>query len=143
MILTYIRKIYMMKFSKINTLVAFVTVAREGSVSRAAEALNLTQPAISHQLKRLNEETGVTLFSRTVTGLKLTRDGEALQKRAQLVLDALTEFKQSAQRRTGQVGGKVRIGTIIDPEFIRLGQFLVSMLDNYPDIETELTECTE
>jgi len=42
----------MERISNINNILAFVTVAREGSVSRAAEVLNLTQPAISHQIKR-------------------------------------------------------------------------------------------
>ncbi|MCH2096337.1 MAG: LysR family transcriptional regulator [Rhodobacteraceae bacterium] len=126
------------RFSNINTLLAFVTVAREESVSRAAEVLNLTQPAVSHQIKRLGAETGLTLFDRTPTGLKITRDGAALLPKAQQVLDAMTEFQRSAHQRVGRVSGKLVLGTIVDPEFIRLGRLLAHLRAGHPEIETEL-----
>lgn len=130
------------RFSNINTLLAFVTVAREGSVSRAAEVLNLTQPAISHQIKRLSEETAITLFTRTATGLKITKDGKALVPKAQQVLEAMAEFRRSARHHAGRISGKLKIGTIVDPEFIRLGQLLNQLRIEYPDIETELIHGT-
>lgn len=128
----------MHRFSNTNTLLAFVTVVREGSVSRAAETLNLTQPAISHQIKRLSDETGVTLFQRTATGLQLTAEGANLVPKAEQVLDAMAEFHRSARRHAGRISGKLRIGTIVDPEFIRLGRLLSKLCRDYPDIETEL-----
>ncbi|WP_343563100.1 LysR family transcriptional regulator [Kiloniella sp. b19] len=128
----------MSKITNLNTLMAFVAVARDGSVSRAAETLHITQPAVSHQLKRLSEETGLTLFDRTSSGLKLTQDGAQLLSRAEQVLSALSDFQRSAQRRAGRISGKLRIGTIIDPEFIRLGQFLVRLVETYPDLQIEL-----
>ncbi|WP_424988704.1 LysR family transcriptional regulator [Microbulbifer sp. S227A] len=127
------------RFSNINSILAFVTVAREGSVSRAAEVLNLTQPAISHQLKRLGEETGITLFNRTPTGLQISHDGAAVLAKAERVLDAMTDFQRSARQRSGRISGKLRIGTIVDPEFIRLGRILARLRTEHPDIETELT----
>ena len=57
---------------------AFVTVARVGNLTRAATQLHLTQPAVSLQIKNLQEVLGVTLFTRTSHGLSLTRDGQAL-----------------------------------------------------------------
>lgn len=128
----------MTRFSNINMLLAFVTVAREGSVSRAASVLNLTQPAISHQIKRLGEETGIALFKRTATGLQITADGQAMLTKAEQVIDAMDEFRRSARQRAGRVSGKLRIGTIVDPEFIRLGRMLSQLRTDYPDIETEL-----
>ena len=128
----------MTRFSNINMLLAFVTVAREGSVSRAASMLNLTQPAISHQIKRLGEETGITLFKRTSTGLQITLDGQAMLKKAEQVLEAMEEFRRSARKRAGSISGKLRIGTIVDPEFIRLGRLLSQLRIDFPDIETEL-----
>ena len=127
------------RFSNINTILAFVTVAREGSVSRAAEVLNLTQPAISHQIKRLREETGITLFNRTPTGLQISHDGAAVLSKAEQVLDAMSDFQRSARQRSGRISGKLRIGTIVDPEFIRLGRILARLQTEHPDIETELT----
>lgn len=117
---------------------AFVTVAREGSVSRAADVLNLTQPAISHQIKRLSEETGITLFTRTSTGLRITPDGTAILGKAEQVLKAMVEFHRHASLRIGRVSGKLTIGTIVDPEFIRLGRLLACLRDEHPEIETEL-----
>jgi len=128
----------MTRFSNINMLLAFVTVAREGSVSRAANVLNLTQPAISHQIKRLGEETGISLFKRTSTGLQITLDGQAILKKAEQVLDAMDEFRRSARKRAGSISGKLRIGTIVDPEFIRLGRLLSQLRIDFPDVETEL-----
>lgn len=130
---------YMDRFSNINSILAFVTVAREGSVSRAAEVLNLTQPAISHQLKRLGEETGIILFNRTSTGLQISHDGAAVLAKAEQVLDAMSDFQRSARQRSGRISGKLRIGTIVDPEFIRLGRVLARLRTENPDIETELT----
>ncbi|KHA54208.1 LysR family transcriptional regulator [Sulfitobacter geojensis] len=127
------------RFSNINTILAFVTVAREGSVSRAAEVLNLTQPAISHQLKRLGEETGITLFNRTPTGLQISNDGAAILPKAERVLDAVSDFQRSARKRSGHISGKLKIGTIVDPEFIRLGRILARMRSEHPGIQTELT----
>ncbi|GAW35838.1 HTH-type transcriptional activator CmpR [Roseovarius sp. A-2] len=121
-----------------NNILAFVTVAREGSVSRAAELLHLTQPAISHQIKRLSEETGITLFRRTPHGLDLTEDGKALLPKAEQVLNAMADLRRSASTQSGQISGKLRIGTIVDPEFIRLGKLLSSLKENHPEIVTEL-----
>ncbi|TYC66097.1 LysR family transcriptional regulator [Stappia sp. BW2] len=126
-------------FSNISGLLAFTTVAREGSVSRAAEVLNLTQPAVSHQLKRLAEETGTTLFRRTSRGLELSNSGAELLAKAEQVLEALAEFRRSAQQGKGSVSGTLRIGTIVDPEFIRLGPLLRRLRADYPGITTELT----
>ncbi len=126
------------RFSNINSILAFVTVAREGSVSRAAEVLNLTQPAISHQIKKLSEETGLALFNRTATGLEISHDGAAVLAKAEQILEAVNDFHRSARQRTGQVSGKLRIGTIVDPEFIRLGRMLAKLRTEHPGIETEL-----
>ncbi|MDF1608886.1 LysR family transcriptional regulator [Hoeflea sp. YIM 152468] len=126
------------RLSNINTLLAFVTVARNGSVSRAAEMLNLTQPAVSHQIRRLSEETGIVLFRRTATGLQITQDGAAILQKAQQVLAAMNEFRRSARQQEGRVAGPLKIGTIVDPEFIRLGRLLSQLRDEFPDIATEL-----
>ena len=126
------------RLSNINTLLAFVTVAREGSVSKAAEVLNLTQPAVSHQIRRLSEETGITLFRRTATGLQITQDGTAILHKAEQVLAAMSDFRRSARQQEGRVAGTLKIGTIVDPEFIRLGRLLSQLRDEFPDIATEL-----
>ncbi|MGV1822285.1 LysR family transcriptional regulator [Agrobacterium tumefaciens] len=122
----------------LRTLRAFVTVGREGNVTRAAEHLHVTQPAVTLQLKRLAADTGLTLFRRTSTGLELTQEGALLAAKAEQVLAALTDFGQTAGRLSTGVRGKLRIGTIIDPEFTRLGAFLKALIENGPGIETTL-----
>ena len=123
-----------------QTLRAFVAVAREGNVSRAAVRLHLSQPAVSLQLKSLAEGTGLVLFTRTPHGLALTRDGAALLPQAEKALAALSDFNQAALRLHSTVRGRLRIGTILDPEFTRLGAFLKELVESAPQIETELRQ---
>jgi DNA-binding transcriptional LysR family regulator len=128
------------RLANITTLRAFVTVAQLGSVSRAAEALHLTQPAISHQIKRLAEDTGVTLFHRTPRGLEITAEGAAIVTKAEAVLAAMADFQRSARQQGGRISGRLRIGTVVDPEFIRLGRLLGQLRTSYPGIATELAQ---
>jgi len=123
-----------------QTLRAFSAVAREGNVSRAAARLHLSQPAVSLQLKSLAQATGLQLFTRTPHGLALTPDGAALLPQAEKALAALADFGHAAQRLHHTVRGRLRIGTILDPEFIRLGAFLRQLVESTPQIETELRQ---
>lgn len=122
----------------LKTLRAFVTVAREGSVSRAAERLHLTQPAISLKLKQFQTNLGLTLFQRHPQGLTLTAEGRALLPAAEKALAAVAAFDQSAHSLHSTLRGRLKIGTIVDPEFIRLGAFLHRLVERAPQLETEL-----
>lgn len=128
----------MRPITDIRLLNAFVAVAQEGNISRAAKRLHLTQPAVSLQLKRLAQDSGLDLFVRTSKGVELTRDGEALLAKAEKVQSALAEFGQAARRINGNVRGTLKLGTIVDPDFIRLGTFLAALVDGYPDLQTKL-----
>ena len=68
----------MSELPRSQALRCFIMVAREGTVSRAAALLNLTQPAVSLQLKGLEEATGLQLFNRTPSGFTLTEAGATL-----------------------------------------------------------------
>ena len=59
----------------------FLTVAREGNITKAAELLHITQPTLSRQLMQLEEEMGVLLFERSQHRIKLTQAGELLDHR--------------------------------------------------------------
>ncbi len=119
---------------------AFVAVARAGTVSQAAKQLHLSQPAVSLQLKAMQERLKLQLFARSGRGLVLTRDGAALLQQAEKVLAAYQDFSQSASSLHASVRGKLRIGTILDPEFTRLGAFLKELVESAPQIETELSQ---
>jgi DNA-binding transcriptional LysR family regulator len=128
----------MSKILDLRALRAFVATAAEGNVSRAAAKLHLTQPAVSLQLRQLADITGVELFTRTRNGVLLTRDGATLLQHAERALQAQAEFLQAAQRLKGSVRGTLRVGTILDPEFTRLGAFLSELVALAPELRPEL-----
>lgn len=117
---------------------AFVTVAQEGNLTRAAERLHLTQPAVSLQIKSLQASLHVQLFSRTPSGMALTDDGAKLLPYAERVMASVAEFRQGLDALHSTLSGSLAIGTILDPEFIRLGAFLKRLVETYPQLSTEL-----
>ena len=103
---------------------AFITVAHEGNLTRAAERLHLTQPAVSLQIKSLQAELNLQLFTRKPSGMSLTDDGAKLLPYAERVINSMMEFRQGADALHSTLSGALAVGTILDPEFIRLGPFL-------------------
>jgi len=116
----------------------FAAVAREGNLTRAAEHLHLTQPALSLQLKSFQEALDLPLFTRTAQGLAPNADGRALLPSAQRVLDALDDFERAIRALRTTVQGELRLGTILDPEFLRLGATLQYLVEHYPKIRPTL-----
>ncbi|AVJ28580.1 LysR family transcriptional regulator [Achromobacter spanius] len=116
----------------------FAAVAREGNLTRAAEHLHLTQPALSLQLKNFQESLDLTLFARSAQGLAPNADGRALLPAAQRVLDALDDFQRAIGALRDTVQGELRMGTILDPEFLRLGATLQYLVEHYPKIRPTL-----
>ena len=112
---------------RIQALRCFITVAREGTVSRAATLLHLTQPAVSLQLKGLEESTGLLLFNRTPGGFTLTEAGAALLPLAHRTVSASADFRTAADSLRESMRATLRVGTILDPESIRLGPFVRSL----------------
>ncbi|HEY0848170.1 MAG TPA: LysR family transcriptional regulator [Noviherbaspirillum sp.] len=122
----------------LTQLRAFVTVAREGNLTRAAERLHLTQPAVSLQIKSLQSSLDLQLFTRTPTGMALTDDGAKLLPFAERVMESVAEFREGVAALHSTVSGTLAIGTILDPEFIRLGAFLKRLVETYPQLSTQL-----
>jgi DNA-binding transcriptional LysR family regulator len=116
----------------------FAAIAEAGQLTRAADKLHLSQPAVSAQLKALEGELDLQLFERTPAGMSLTAAGKRVLERAGAVLAAAEELQGEARRLQGQVIGKASIGTLSDPEFIRLGQFMNTAMARYPLLELEL-----
>lgn len=117
----------MTELPRTQALRCFITVAREGTVSRAAAMLKLTQPAVSLQLKALEESTGLQLFNRTPSGFTLTEAGASLLPLAHRAVAAASDFKAMADSLNEAQRGTLRVGTILDPEFTRLGPFVRSL----------------
>jgi DNA-binding transcriptional LysR family regulator len=98
-----------MTFTQLRVLQA---VARTGNMTRAAEELATTQPAVSHALRSLERELGVALFSRGHDGVTLTAAGRAASRRAAIILTQLEGLNQEVAAARGQAGGRLRIGVI-------------------------------
>lgn len=122
----------------LTQLRAFVTVAREGNLTRAAEKLHLTQPAVSLQIKALQSSLNLVLFNRTPAGMSLTDDGAKLLPYAERVMASMAEFREGVAGLHTTLSGTLSIGTILDPEFIRLGPFLKRLVETYPQLSTQL-----
>ena len=101
---------------EIYQLKAFLAVARVGHLTRAADQLHITQPAVSKQIKALEEELGVLLFDRLPSGMALTQAGQTLLPLTERALFDAMELINTAKRLQGGVAGVIRLGTIIDPE---------------------------
>ena len=113
-------------------------IAEAGNLTRAAEKSHVSQPALSAQLKALEEELDLQLFDRTPAGMILTAAGKRVLASADMVLRAAQALHNEARALSGQVTGKARIGTLSDPAFIRLGQFMNATVARYPLLEIEL-----
>lgn len=91
----------------------FLTIAREGQVTRAAKLLNMEQPPLSRQLKLMEEELGVRLFDRNGKGLKLTDSGELLKQKAESLLLQFDESIREVKGMEEGVRGVLSIGSVV------------------------------
>jgi DNA-binding transcriptional LysR family regulator len=117
---------------------SFVAIAEVGQLTRAAEQLHISQPALSAQLKALEDELELNLFERTSNGMELTAAGKQMLEEAAKILSAAQALHNEAQALKGEVGGKASIGTLSDPEFIRLGEFMSAAVARHPLLQLEL-----
>ncbi|HDG1692014.1 TPA: LysR family transcriptional regulator [Kluyvera georgiana] len=97
---------------RLRHLHTFVAVAQQGTLGRAAETLNLSQPALSKTLNELEQLTGTRLFERGRLGAQLTLVGEQFLTHAVKVLDALNTAGQALVRKEGVNNDVVRIGAL-------------------------------
>ncbi|MBC5765391.1 LysR family transcriptional regulator [Ramlibacter albus] len=123
----------------IRHLRTFATVARLGSVTRAAEALHVTQPAVSGQLRTLEAHLDVRLFTRSTTAISLTPAGQALLGKAERALEAFGDFIHSSRSLRGRLSGQVRMGIpMIDAGIMRVEEFLRAMAQSHPAVRVDL-----
>lgn len=95
---------------EIRILRYFLTVAREGGISRAAEILHITQPTLSRQLSQLEEEVGVKLFHRGARRITLTNEGMLLRRRAEEILALVDRTERELIEQEELVEGRIVIG---------------------------------
>jgi DNA-binding transcriptional LysR family regulator len=115
-------------------LKAFVTVAEERHLTRAAERLFTSQPAVSAQIKALEDELGVQLFQRTPKGMRLTPEGERLRERAHRTLEVAGELLDEARRLQDELVGELRLGVHTDFDFLRLDALHADLAAAHPGL---------
>lgn len=124
--------VYTMEHTQLQS---FLRVAEDGSVTRAAEALFVTQPAVTQQIRALERELGVALFDRTGRGVQLTAAGQVLRDYAQRSLALLDECRQViADLETGK-GGRLVLGTGVTTGIFHLPAWLQAFQQAYPAVE--------
>jgi DNA-binding transcriptional LysR family regulator len=125
---------------ELHQLRTFLAVSDAGHLTRAAERLHLSQPAVSAHIRALEDEFGARLFERTSNGMEITRPGRELLLYAQQVIAAAENLRRAAGALKGHVAGHVRIGTVFAPETLRLGAFLGRAVERHPGLEIELRQ---
>ncbi len=124
---------------KFRHLEAFSAIARDLSLKRAAEQLNLTQPAISRTLKALETYLDVRLMDRSRAGVRLTAQGEVFLQYAEQSMVALQQGLRSVQQGKAQ-GGRLRIGALPSVVSGLVAQATRRFLQELPDTILEVTE---
>jgi molybdate transport repressor ModE-like protein len=115
-------------------------VAREGSLSGAARALDYTQPAISHQVARLEDELGTPLLLRTGRGVRLTEAGEALVVHADAVLALLATAQDEIAEIAGLRAGRVRLAAFPSASATLVPAAASALKAAHPGITVSLVE---
>ncbi|EKT4482695.1 LysR family transcriptional regulator [Pseudomonas putida] len=128
-----------MSRSNLNDLQAFVIIAREGSFTRAAAQLGISQSALSHTMRALETRLGVRLLTRTTRSVSPTEAGQRLYlamaprfEEIEMELAAVSEFRDSP-------AGRVRISASEHAANNILWPKLMKVLADYPDIKVEIT----
>ncbi|GAX88537.1 selenium metabolism-associated LysR family transcriptional regulator [Effusibacillus lacus] len=120
-------------------LLVFVTVVEKKNFSRAAESLNMTQPAVSQQIHSLEDHYGVKLFERNSKRVELTRAGEILHDYAVQILNLHQEARQAINDLVGLVTGKLMIGASLTIGEYVLPRLLAVFTRQFPDVEVAVS----
>ncbi len=121
-----------------DSLKVFITVADKKNFSKAAKALNLTQPAISFQIQTLEQYYQTKLFDRINRHVKLTETGELLHEYALSMNDLQSELERKMQQLTGHVKGQLMIGASRTVGEYVLPYVICKFKEDYPDVDVTL-----
>src|ERR1700691_4368168 len=115
----------------------FVTVVDEGSFTRAAELLRVSQPGLSHQIQALERELGGPLLERLPRKVRLTPAGRTALPHARA---SLAHAQRAARRALGVETGELHIGTLYSISVGILPRALYTWRRSYPDLQAHLVE---
>jgi len=115
-----------------------ITLASYRNYARAAQALHLTQPALSRSIAGLEERVGEKLFNRTSRGVEPTAFGKLLLSRGQALLDDATELEREFKLMRGLESGELRVGAGAYPAQMSVGKAVGWMLNRHPRLRIEV-----
>jgi DNA-binding transcriptional LysR family regulator len=121
----------------LRLLRSFLSVAQSGKISSAAKQLHLSQPAVTAQLRRLEEVIGKPLFSRSTRGVKLTSHGHTLRSLATDVQNTLARIETSFHQEQ-KLSGELRFGASLTIASHVIPLFIADFCRVYPDVGVEL-----
>ena len=113
----------------------FLTVAREGSITAAANSLHLTQPTLSRQLQDLEKELGQKLFVRGKYKVSLTPEGMMLRKRAEEIVDMVDKTESEFRAIKEIIGGDIYIGCGETESMKYVAEVMTELQKHYPEIK--------
>ena len=119
-------------------LTVFHAVARLLSFTKAAEALHMTQPAVTFQVRQLEEYFNTRLFDRTHNKVSLTPAGERVSEFAERIFDLYSEMENTVRDLTGEISGSLTIGASTTIAEYLLPALLGEFKNRYPDINLRL-----
>lgn len=111
----------------------FVTIAKEGQITRAAQKLNMAQPPLSQQLRQMEEELNTTLLERNGRNLELTEAGRILRHKGELLLQQFAETVKEVKETGEGLRGILSIGTVISSLSL-LPPRIVQFQAKYPEV---------
>jgi DNA-binding transcriptional LysR family regulator len=123
---------------EIRVLRYFLTVAREESITKAAEILHITQPTLSRQLMQLEEELKAHLFIRGKTKITLTDEGMLLRRRAEEIIDLADRTEREFGEQDNLVGGEIFIGAGETHAMHILADLIKKFNKEYPQVKYNL-----
>lgn len=122
-------------YMELRVLKYFLTVAREGSITGAANSLHLTQPTLSRQLQDLEKELGQKLLIRGKYKVSLTPEGMILRKRAQEIVEMVEKTEAEFSSLKNTLSGDIYIGCGETDSMKYIAQIIKEIQNNYPEIK--------
>lgn len=117
---------------EIRVLRYFLAIAREENMTRAAEQLHVSQPSLSKEMKKLEEELGCELFVRSNKNMRLSDEGMLLRKRAEDILSMVDKTAEEFSQLDNITGGEIRIGCAESHLIKYLAQSIRAFKESYP-----------
>jgi DNA-binding transcriptional LysR family regulator len=127
-----------MEYENFNDLLAFVTVAREGSFTKAAKQLGVSQSALSHTIRGLETRLGIRLLTRTTRSVSPTEAGERLLNTAAPRFDEITQELASLNELRDKPAGTIRITAAEHAANNVLWPKLSPIMHDYPDVKIDI-----